>query len=215
MLVNRKFKWIPLVMLLFAILALPGSAIADDDETNVFVAGDPTNVIEDAEAELEREGDSVELELETVVDPDHTITVWWIVFNNPAACSDPCGSNDLPHRGGDPAVQASGFWATSGVADDDGEIELEAELEEGNPPGQMLPWATPGGLLDAEGAEIHIIVRTHGPEQPGLLYEQLNTVGGGCNNTPPALGVPGSYPCEDIQAAIFLPGGGDDDDDDD
>jgi hypothetical protein len=212
MLVKRKFNLIPLMILLLGIIALPGTTLAHDDEkTNVFVPGDPTNVIKGAKAELEREDDLVALELETAVEPDHIITVWWIVFNNPAACSNPCGINDLPFLGGDPAVQAAGLWATGGVADDEGELELKAELEVGNPPGQILPWSAPGGLLDLKGAEIHIIVRTHGPEQEGLFHEQITTFGGGCNNTPPALGVPGTYECADIQAAIFLPGESDDD----
>jgi len=205
MTVNRKSKLIALLMLLM--LIFPASALADSHEADVFVFGSPRRVIRHAEAKLVRDDDSVDLDLETYrVGDEHTFTVWWIIFNNPAACATtPCGPGDLPQNGGNPAVQGAGLWATGGLSDDDGELKLTAHLEENNPPGQVLPWSDPDGLLDAEGAEIHIVIRDHGPEQDGLLYAQTHTFGGGCNNTPPILGTNGNYACVDVQAAIFLP----------
>ena len=63
-------------------------------------------------------------------------------------------------------------------------------------------------------AEIHIVIRDHGPDNQGLLDEQLHTFGGGCNNAPSALDSGGTYTCVDEQFSIHVPGDGDDDDDD-
>lgn len=35
-------------------------------------------------------------------------------------------------------------------------------------------------LLDAKGAEIHFVIRTHGQAIPDLVDEQISTLNGGC-----------------------------------
>ena len=116
-----------------------------------------------------------------------------------------CGADDL----GNDAVNASVFWATGAVVEEDGDLELEGEVTEGIFPGD---YNFGPGLVDAQKAEIHVVARTHGQVIPGLLEEQLSTFDGGCNP-----GQANEGKCANIQGAVFAPFGGDDggDDDDD
>ena len=54
------------------------------------------------------------------------------------------------------------------------------------------------GLLDAEKAEVHLVVRSHGPAVDGAFDAQLSTFGGGCDPIDVA-------PCVDVQYAMHLP----------
>lgn len=62
---------------------------------------------------------------------------------------------------------------------------------------------SPPGLKDAQAAEIHIVVRSHGPAIEGLESEQITLfLEPGCED----LGGPNV--CEDIQFSIHQPGAG-------
>ncbi|MDX1710297.1 MAG: hypothetical protein R3316_04085 [Rhodovibrionaceae bacterium] len=140
----------------------------------------------------------------------HVFTVWWIVFNNPGACSAPgCGADDL----GDPDVNATVIWATGFATTRSGigkgrttAAHVTAVLNEGDLPPE--PFGLPGdddGLEDATVAEIHAVIRSHGPTRKRLVNEQMTTFGGGCIGND----VEGSIPrrkgqCADILFLIFL-----------
>jgi hypothetical protein len=47
------------------------------------------------------------------------------------------------------------------------------------------------GLTSARGADVHVVIRTHGAPIPGLIHEQINSFNGGC---PPNT-------CKNVQAA--------------
>ena len=54
--------------------------------------------------------------------------------------------------------------------------------------------ALPGmglGLLDAAAADVHLVVRDHGPAKPGMIVEQIQTFDDFCNPT-----------CTDLQMSI-------------
>jgi hypothetical protein len=58
------------------------------------------------------------------------------------------------------------------------------------------------------GAEIHFIVRGHGPLIPGRVREMISTVFGACDDAPPGipeLGLPGPNACADLQVAMHVP----------
>ena len=127
-------------------------------------------------------------------------TNWFVVFNNPENCTDPCGEDDV--IAGIPPVcecfdggpaGASVHYAAGHVANS-GTWHSAGSLQVGDTSGMLfgLP------LQDAMAAEVHIIARSHGPASnlvPGELGYALNSVGGGCvTNT-----------CGDAQAAIFPP----------
>ncbi len=141
--------------------------------------------------------------------PGRPYTNWWVIFNNPEFCSVPglCALSDLPNNGGDTRVDASVLWATGRVVDASGQGNFSAHLAaDGVAPGQLLFGP---GLLDAFRAEIHIVVRAHGPASTNaaVLQAQLTMFNGGCPNVPP----PGNLPCQDVQIAPqHLPKGGGD-----
>jgi len=92
---------------------------------------------------------------------EYGVTAWWVVFNNPEQCSDPgCGGDDLEPA--DVAVDGCVTHATGGATHDGGNVDLVATLTEGGSStlGFDRDDSTPC-LVDAEGAEIHPVVRSH------------------------------------------------------
>ncbi len=61
-----------------------------------------------------------------------------------------------------------------------------------------------GGLQDARQAEIHLVLRSHGPKIPGQINAQISSFQGGCTtNLPPFTEVPDEIgECADIHASI-------------
>ncbi len=125
-------------------------------------------------------------------------TNWWVVFNEPQFCfTSPCGPGDLPQNGGNPNVGASVLWATGRVVDANGQGDFAAHLAADGvsaAPGQVRF----GPALLSPRAEIHIIVRSHGPASAdaNVRQLQLTTVAGGCSM---------SNPCQDQQFVQHLP----------
>ncbi|MGH8250201.1 MAG: hypothetical protein ACREVI_05815 [Steroidobacteraceae bacterium] len=107
---------------------------------------------------------------------------WWVVFNRPQFCVDGCGLDDLPVGAtpisvGDPRVLASLLWGGGFVANGTGAAQVEATLETGKPPGEVRFGP---GLRRARGAEIHIVLRSHGPAAAGEVAGQIASFNGGC-----------------------------------
>ncbi len=133
------------------------------------------------------------------------LTVWWVVFNQPANCAtSPCGEPDLFN----PTTQASAFYATGGLTRDEGRVMFVASLYE-TVPGrfQSIDANTSllggPGLLDARKAEIWAVVRSHGPalfDVPGAVRDQIT---GFLDPNCQDLGGPNE--CADIQIAIHQP----------
>ena len=128
--------------------------------------------INGSSAKLTRGDGLVWIRVNTTRLPAGAYTNWWVIFNNPDACSAPgCGGKDFPT----PAVNASVLFATGGVVTDNGVGHFRAHLEEGDLSGEVLFGP---GLTTAEGAEIHYIVRYHGPAGAGdVLTAQTTTFG--------------------------------------
>ncbi len=125
--------------------------------------------------------------------PSGAYTNWWVIFNRPEFCSaGGCGMKDFPQNGGNPNVQASVLWAAGRVADANGHATFSGNLTaDGTVPGFVIFGP---GLLNPS-AEIHIIVRSHGPALTGAdLEAQLTTPKGGCTINP--------QPCPVDQQAV-------------
>jgi hypothetical protein len=148
------------------------------------------------------------VEAENLV-PGNAHTIWFVVFNNPAACSDGvCGEDDIftgpdLNEEGIVAAQIGIGNATGNVAKADGTAEFGAVLRPGDYAATGHQLLFPAGLegdallLDGNtmGAEVHIIVQDHGQARGGpQLLNQLTYVETGC--TP--------Y-CEDIQFSEHQP----------
>jgi hypothetical protein len=171
----------------------------------VFANGE---VVNGSSAKLTRSEHAIWLSINTTNLPAGAYTVWWVIFNNPEACDGPCDDPDLFK----PAVQAGGFWATGGVVDANGVGHFRAHLEEGELPalpGQVeLPGSSP--LLDAQKAQVLVLLRYHGPVLPSILTRQTTTGFGGCIGGPPGQPPPPDpdpmlrlYPCYEPQGALF------------
>ena len=136
-------------------------------------------------------------------------TAWWVVFNNPEGCTTPlaCGPVDLLNAEADVVV----FHATGFFSDANGAANFTAELASGPMPagtGTFLNGEDGIGLRQANGlgAEVHIVVRGHGPApDPNdgsagfTTAEQISQFNGGCVG---AIGDPPDA-CEDEQVFIF------------
>lgn len=144
-------------------------------------------------------------------------TFWWIIFNNDEACvSTPndegkprCGFDDFTAAQEDATVQsfAYGFPGPDGgaVAPADGTVTFPTRTY------RITDMEGVGnankGLTDVAGAEVHLLVRDHGPElaQDSEFYDaQFTTYFGGCANAPPEIGAMGPNECAEIAFTIFL-----------
>jgi hypothetical protein len=101
----------------------------------------------------------------------HAVTIWWMVFN-------PNGSVSVQYAAGH-------------VIDEGGAAEFGGHLSEGDTDGVINGGP---GLLDARGANIVLVVRDHGPADPGRVEEQIHTFGA-CNPT-----------CTDLQISMHTAG---------
>lgn len=124
------------------------------------------------------------------------LTLWWVIFNNPDECEDGCSADDL----GNPAVAASVVYASGQISRGNGKVRLVASLFE-QADGFADELIAGPGLIDAEGAEIHLVVRSHGPKLGGGYLEQITRFAdAGCQE----LGGPNE--CRDIQFSVHPPG---------
>ena len=125
------------------------------------------------------------------LEPGAAYTAWWVVFNRPDRCSDGvCGEDDIFE---DPKpARTSVLWASGSIAGYDGIADFYAQLDRREKTGEVLFGP---GLVNVFGAEIHVVIRTHGQPIPGAVDAQLSTFGGGCET---------NY-CADVQAAVHPP----------
>ena len=195
-------------------ISVGANAEGMDTETTVHFFEDASEV-KDGAAVLTRLKNGAAMRLSTVnLKPKDAVTVWWVVFNEPAMCSDnECGENDIfnldadgdfilnddgspPINGaGVEAAQISVLRADGHVIDESGAARFSSRL----PIGDTSEALFGGGLQKPMSAEIHFVVRTHGPAIPGKVDSMLYTVNGGCEGAFP------NPPCSDVQFAIFKP----------
>lgn len=149
-----------------------------------------------------------------------TITLWVVIFNNPGECATPnaCGDDadfgnadvmpDVVYGGGN-VVGASGRAAIGfhrKAGDNTGSISDLFFLPTDNGEGF--------GLRNPRGAEVHYVIRFHGPKDSAAMPEQIQSYGGGCVDWAP-YGYPfpagpddlytGAGQCQDVIFAINPP----------
>jgi hypothetical protein len=139
-------------------------------------------------------------------------TMWWIFYNHPSACENPLFDPDgnqlsqcsFQDRLIDEVGRSPG-WGSSSVVGDNGignfaSVKDVGDDATGSPAEVNLCCPI---VTNPLGAEIHILMRYHGPVDDDLLFDQLFTWGGGCNYDP-ALnrGMPGDFDCVDPAMAV-------------
>ena len=185
-----------------SLLLFGDMASADPQETPVrwFSDFSPTGT----SSYMTRLDDMVLVTLEaTGLNPGDAVTLWWVVFNNPAGCLvGGCGGEfDDPTGQALIDAEVAVANATGNVVKSDGTLEFGATLHQGmnDPEHQVIFNAgldTADSVLTAEpaGAEIHLVVQTHGQGRGGKkLREQLAYLEANCT---PA--------CADVQFAVHL-----------
>jgi hypothetical protein len=161
--------------------------------SNMFVFGNPAvNVAGGATLYRSRQGVDMRIATSGLV-MNSSYTVWWVVFNNPAGCVGGCGLDDLAN----PNARASVLYAAGFVTGLGDTGNVTAHLEAGAVP-DGVDVELGSGLEPGNGfaAEIHLVLRTHGTTNPGVVDKQIGSFNGGCNPT-----------CSNKQAAMFPPVG--------
>lgn len=201
MLLRRMSAVFALLLVMVVIPQGVAASTTDNQPLRDFATFEPTG--EGAHTTLKRDADGIRLGVHARgLVGGHAYTVWVVVFNAPDGCfATPCGEPDLFN----PAAMASIIWSgIGGVATAAGTLNGHGALGEGNPLGYQQLLTDLGlfdaGFLDAEGAEIHTVVRDHGPVSGDPA--QLSTFHVGC--TPASsLGLgAGVYDCVDVAFSI-------------
>lgn len=160
-------------------------------------------------ATLVRSEDGVFVNVETnQLTPGHAYTMWIVAINDSHQCSaSPCPSEDV--LGKPDLVKADLGFADGAIADQQGRAQFAAF----QPVGKLAKAWFGTGLVHPK-AEIHLVLRDHGPLQLGLERPMLTSFRAGCSaeSVPETLpetarndGYQGYYDCFNLQTVIFLP----------
>lgn len=194
---TKRFANIGLLALVFVTMLslLTGTALAHDNggpadrqSSNVYTFADMDDV---GDARLARTDTGVSYNLRTTgLEKGHATSIWWVIFNNPEHCATtPCTVSDLFVPDVDPAVMAGG----GNMVGASGNSAYAGHLNEGQITNEHPLLQNGPGLVDARGAEIHLVVRSHGPVIPGLNHAMFNSFEVGCDVND----------CADVQFAVF------------
>jgi hypothetical protein len=180
--------------------------------------------VEGATARLTRGADTLAIRADTRgLDHLHVQTLWWVIFNHPEHCQfgeggAACGEGDLfDGPEGPTGVEPGCVYADGSVVGGNGHARFADRLTVGESRDSCIDFfvdlvpeleGADHGLTNPEGAEVHFVVRSHGPLLPGQVPEQRGSFAGGCQTFLDAGAThvlePGE--CSDLQFSMFLPG---------
>ncbi len=177
---------------------------ADDDviagkamgsSADAFVWFGTSTPVDGASATLVRNRNGVRLNLKTAgLEPGHVYSVWLVAFEHPDKCVDGCGMDDFAN----PAADATVFGSVAGsVVGGTGKATLAGHVKPGDPTIDILEGD--GSLDNPLTAEIHFVIRTHGPKIQGMVHDQAATFNAGC-----LPGEPNEGMCRNVQVAVFM-----------
>ena len=193
-------------------LTLGTSALAGPAETSKVIThpsqGDKTEVA-GATARLARHDTGIFANFETSgLTPGNVHTIWFVVVNDPAKCETPfaCTSKDVLKRSD---VVASDVTGGAGVVvGEDGTASFTWHQSEGAIDGGWFE----AGLVEADKAEIHLVINDHGPLIEGREFDMLTSYRDGCTDdsipgpmpaSARASGKAGPNTCRLVQFSIF------------
>ncbi len=185
--------------------AVTAESAAHHDVSDVYTwpPFDPQQ-IEGARATLvrTRNGARVNIQTRDLV-TGHTYSVWMVVFDAPEDCVEPyaCGLDDIIPLMEDPDAEnpseVTVFGAVGGgLAGGTGQATFAGHVKPGDEANDVL--FGDGSLDHPLTAEVHFVLRTHGPVVPGMIHEQISTFNGGCEEGEPNEGL-----CDDVQFGVF------------
>jgi len=147
----------------------------------------------------------------TGLTPGYAYTLWWVIWNNPQECNIPGACSDPDFAIAD-LVGVDVLFAAGHVVGNSGKGNFSGRLNADDDSGSInalfgLPPA--GGLQNGKthSAEVHLVLRSHGPAIPGMVNVQINSYGGGCIDFfAPFAEIPDELgECGDIEFAIHPP----------
>jgi hypothetical protein len=151
----------------------------------------------------------------TGLKPGYAYTLWWVIWNSPGECLTPneCGDPDDVDFF-NPATEVDLLYATGLVVGNNGEGNFLAHLKIGDDSdseNELMELPVVGGLHvgNAFNAEVHLVLRSHGPVIADMVAEQIGGYVGGC--TDPFAFLPFSEipdevgECGDIEYALHPP----------
>jgi hypothetical protein len=216
--VNHQFRWrLALVLAVSAllILAVPAQTAPADRSTNFVFDIDTFEPIDGSVSRMVRTDHSLSMTIRTSgLEPGHTYTIWWVVFNHPDECitapgeTVQCGEPDvIAEFMGESDAGVTLAPATGNVVGTSGHGNFGASLRVGDDRDVILG----GPLSNPREAEVHLVVRDHGPMNPAWMPDQIHTFGGGCDQAdpgyPPPLvgqGVAGDFACVEPQFTFHV-----------
>jgi hypothetical protein len=144
------------------------------------------------------------------LEPGTVATIWWVIFNHPELCLMPyqCSGADVSNPGQVEVVDISVFFAAGHVIGGSGTANYGAALQtdrltvDPDPMANQLIFGN-GILTNPRGAEVHLVLRTHGPKIPHLVSSMVKTFDAGCTTAPGDLIGPNT--CMNRQASIHRP----------
>jgi hypothetical protein len=206
-----------LMVLLAIVLTVPGLVIAQDSSVHMTSAGVFTHPsqgdvqpVEGAQATLFTTAAGATMSFRTdLLEDGHVYTAWWVIVNNPEACSaSPCPTGEI--LGNSDLVQAEITQADGILVSEEGAMEFAGFLAAGDVDVDEAWFGN--GVTNPMGAEIHIVINDHGPLITDMADTMLNTYRGGCQDEglpppfPPTAisdGEAGPNTCRLVQFAIF------------
>jgi hypothetical protein len=106
--------------------------------------------------------------------PGSVVTICCVIFDHPSACGNSdadegarCAESDLSN----PDVDLSVVWAPGTIVGGQGTAAWTGLLSTGELHTPHPAFDNEQGLDHPRGAEIHLIVHTHGPARPGVVHE--------------------------------------------
>jgi hypothetical protein len=176
------------------LLASIGACSGDDDDDECsghacpvelpfldFVTGDE---VAGTTSTIVRSNDGVMTESHVVFPADQegvAYSYWYIIFDDPTQCeTTPCELADfLADRGKPAGIHFDGFVVDSSLEFDFSQSRTVDDGPANAENGDVIPGEAPWGLSDPQNAEIHVVLRTHGPELEDF-ETQVASLNGGC-----------------------------------
>lgn len=185
------------VMLIASTVPASAHSRADQQvaEVHAFPGSDGIDSM-DGSARLLRTDSGISFRMQTdSLTPGDVATVWYVIFNSPGACENAsavegprCSGADL----GTPEADATVMWAAGSIVGGNGTANWAGRLNVGQLNAPHPAFDKGQSLTDARGAEIHLVVHTHGAARPGYINDQLHS-----------FAADGDLAAADLQAAAF------------
>ncbi len=209
---QKPFKFIAnSVCAALAALYISGTALADGITKPMSwtpPSGNTPGPIDGTSAVLEKGPFGAAMAIKSSgLTPGDVVTVWWVAIQNHQNCAkNPCTPKEAMGDGA--ANDTVATLAAGGVVAEDGTISLAGYLPVGEVEGNFYDTT----FHSPETAEYHLPMHNHGPLDPAIAEDMLNSFRAGCaDESLPAYypetalsdGVKGAFDCKTVQAALF------------